>query len=475
MESKLPAPRPDKDKAANPMDANPMAAALGRPDGGDDRGLQKYFAKKSPDPASGAFASKFTVHAGTVGKSLAGAEAAEEFSKLLDNWGREPTGVYLHVPFCQNRCLYCGFAGRGPRPDLLDRYADALAGEIKFLASRLPADPGPVRTVYFGGGTPTVLSPAQLEKITSSLQKYLPLANDLEMTLEGRVGDLSPEKVAGFLGCGINRFSLGVQSFNGKIRKSLGRHNEGTEAARLLGNLIKPQKAAVIVDLIYGLPGQTVEDFLADVRLADQIGVDGLDTYQLNTFPGGELEKAVQKGRLDPPAPLAEQGKYYLAAFDLLKDLRWRDLSLSHYARDTRERNIYNPWAKTRGTCLAVGAGAGGFLADHATYRLPDAENYLDNAEKGLFAPDFVTSPDGRETATRLIVGQVERGWLRLEELFALPDVSRENVELLCRDYAGAGLVEISGDRLDLTPAGRFWGVNITQALVVAATDKATR
>jgi oxygen-independent coproporphyrinogen-3 oxidase len=375
------------------------------------------------------------------------------------------------VPFCQNRCLYCGFVGRKPESDLIELYFGAVKREIEWLGSVLPGKMGPVQTIYFCGGTPTNVRPKLLGDLTEAIQKTFSLANDFEMTLEGRVSDLSPENVEGFLGAGFNRFSLGLQSFDTNIRRSLGRHSDRAKAISMLSNLIERRMAPVIIDLIYGLPGQNVAAFLADLETANQIGVDGLDTYQLNVFPGGELERAVTANKIAAPAKLPQQAEFYLKAAERLDSFKWRRLSLSHYARDTRERNIYNPWAKTRKNCLALGAGAGGFIAGHATYRKPDAEAYLEATKNNHFGPDFITLPTGGESLNALIIGQMELGYLNLQKLFQTEGIDPGPISVLTDNWRQAGLIELKGDYLELTDPGRFRGVNLTQALVVTATE----
>jgi oxygen-independent coproporphyrinogen-3 oxidase len=456
----------DDEQAPNPMTAGPtLKTSSAVP------GPERFAAKTSGDPAAEAFAGKFAIHAGTIGQTVAGEAAAEKYAELLCSWTNEPLGLYLHVPFCRNRCLYCGFAGQSPTAETLTKYVETLGQEIRHLGSRFRPKAGPVRTVYFGGGTPTILEPSALARLTEEIGRNFDLANDVEMTLEGRVSDLTKEKAAGFLAAGFNRFSLGVQSFDSKVRKTIGRHSEGAEAEKFLSNLIAFQKAAVVIDLIYGLPGQTLDSFLADLKTADRLGVDGLDTYQLNTFAGGELDKAVRQGRIDPPAPLNAQGRYYVEGAKLAKKMGWRTLSLSHYARDGRERNIYNPWAKTRKTCLGLGAGAGGFLAGHATYRSTDVKEYFQNAETDKFAPNFVTLPSGHEKLRSLIIGQMERGGLNLADLGESRTKRRAALEFLLDNWREAGLIELDDERLEMTLAGRFWGVNLTQALVVTLTE----
>ncbi|MDR0620388.1 MAG: heme anaerobic degradation radical SAM methyltransferase ChuW/HutW [Deltaproteobacteria bacterium] len=449
----------------------PMEFSFGQTGGGSgSSGPERFLARIGVGPGL-AFAEKFTVHAGTTGETLLGEEALEAYGRVLGDIKPGPLGLYLHIPFCQNRCLYCGFVGQKPDNELIGRYVSAMEKEIESLGTTFAEKPGPVRTVYFGGGTPTIVAPQLLARLTSAIQKNFNLANDLEMTLEGRVSDLSPENVSGFLGAGFNRFSLGVQSFDTEIRKSLGRHGDRAKAMAYLANLIERRMAPVIIDLIYGLPGQSVSAFLEDLKTADEMGVDGLDTYQLNVFRGGELEKAVKSGRIKAPANLAEQAEFYLKAAEFMDSLKWRRLSLSHYARDTRERNVYNPWAKTRKNCLAFGAGAGGFIDGHATYRRPDVPAYLEMSQNRRFGPDFLTKPTGRESLQSFIVGQMEMGYLNIKRLTGTEGVNPEPIALLADNWHRAGLVRLNGDHMELTDPGRFWGVNLTQALVVTASE----
>lgn len=424
----------------------------------------KFMVRPSADPLSKAFDRKFTVHAGASAGHLPKDEVPATYNKLLEA-GPGPLGLYVHIPFCHNQCLYCGFCGRRPERDLCADYVRALTREADWLKDH-PAARGPVRTIYFGGGTPTVLEPADLSGFMDFIRRNFNLANDCEITLEGRLHDFTPEKAAGFLEAGFNRFSIGVQSFNTEIRRSLGRVSKRETVLELLGNLISHQKAAVIIDLIYGLPGQSPDDFVDDLRTAEILGIDGLDTYQLNVFPGSQLDQAMKAGRLPQAAPLSGQGEYYRRAGEYLLGRRWRQLSLSHFARTTRERNIYNPWAKTRSDCLALGAGAGGFLSGWSSYRMPTAEQYMSDAEKGCFLPDVLSPPPKSNALHSFVVGQMEQGYLnyrRLTEDFA---VEAGPLLKLLDNWRENGLIDMDQQWLTMTLVGRFWGVNLTQAII---------
>jgi oxygen-independent coproporphyrinogen-3 oxidase len=305
-----------------------------------------------------------------------------------------------------------------------------------------------------------------------ALKESFTLANDCEITLEGAIHDFTPERIDGFLEAGFNRFSIGVQSFDTEVRNRLGRRSSRDTAIKRLKDLVSRDMAAVIIDLIYGLPGQTLSMFETDLRIADDIGLDGLDTYQLNVFPKGPLKKAMEEGSISFPAPLPEQGRFYAKGYEFLtEERRWRTLSLSHYARTFRERNFYNPWAKRRADCLGAGAGAGGFLGSFAFYRLPNVENYIKNAENDVFVPSFVTYPSPEEALSSAIVAEMEIGTLNYRELFQNFKLDPEPLSSLMHNWAEAGLVVLKNGRLDMTISGRFWGVNLTQAVIDAASS----
>jgi oxygen-independent coproporphyrinogen-3 oxidase len=433
---------------------------------------EAFLANLTSDPLGLAFDRKFAVHAGSMGgggATYGGEKAAKAFEAALGAWRPEPLAVYLHIPFCLNRCLYCGFGGHPPSPGILPAYTEALIREIEWLTARTDKPVGPVVSIFFGGGTPTLLGAGDLGKITEALSRRFDLANDCEITLEGRAGDLTPEKVDGCLAAGINRVSIGVQTFDTAVRRSLGRLSDRGEAVSRLEGLIARRKAAVIIDLIYGLPGQDLSKFLSDMQTAVSVGVDGLDVYQLNTFPGGPLEQAVREGRLEPPTPLRSQGQYYLLAAEYFTQLKWRQLSLTHYASGTRERNLYNPWAKSRKHCLGLGAGAGGYLGGYSFYRRPKPEAYIKAAAEGRPWPDLASPLAEGEALTSLIIEQMEQGYLDLELISSGFKLHHGPLGRLVDNWRKAGLVELDRLQLRLTPAGRFWGVNLTQALVEAA------
>ena len=426
------------------------------------REYESYFLDPSRDVLKYAFKSKMSVRPLAGREQIPPEQIPAKYPALLESLTGS-TGIYIHVPFCKTKCLYCGFAGETPNDTLSRAYIKALIKEAEYLSGFAAVRNAPVRVIYFGGGTPSALPPDALAELLATLRNKFNLANDCEITLEARVSDM--DKARQFIDCGFSRFSLGVQSFNTKIRRLVGRLNTQEETLDLLERLIKLDRAAVIIDLIYGLPNQSTDDFIEDLKTARELGVDGLDTYQLSVFPSSKLAQAIEAGKIMPAADSTQLGAYYVAANEYLLGRHTRQLSNNHYAFTNRERNIYNSWVKSGNSFIALGAGAGGSINGFSSYRTPVASKYIEQAEQDLFVPEMLTLPSLNRDLQALVAEQMERGFLYYEELCVKANLEPECMQKVLHNWAQCGLVALDSGRLELTPAGKFWYVNLMQAV----------
>ena len=299
-------------------------------------GLERYFAREGVDPLPYAFEGKIAVHPGLGGSGV----EKQDFEATLEPLLAEPrtgkTVAYIHVPFCETHCLYCGFYNKAYREDESRIYADALIQELRLWRGRPGQDAGPVHAVYMGGGTPTALQADDLRRILKEVRAVLPLANDCEITVEGRLSNFGPDKMEACFEGGANRFSLGVQSFDTEIRQAMGRVSDRDTLIRQL-QLLQSYDQAVIVDLIYGFPMQTMERWLADIATAQSLKLDGADCYQLNVYRNTPLAKAIESGRLPAGADVPMQSAMFAAGGKAMQKGFYRRLSISHWARTSRE------------------------------------------------------------------------------------------------------------------------------------------
>lgn len=368
--------------------------------------------------------------------------------------------LYLHIPFCATHCTFCGFYQNPLQTDSTARYTDYLLRELSMEASSPLLQGGPIHAIYFGGGTPSALSAQQLHSIISQLRKSLPLAPDCEITVEGRIFNFDDERIDACLEAGANRFSVGVQTFNTRIRQRMGRKASRDEAIHFLTNLASRDRAAVVCDLMFGLPHQTPETWQEDLAIVRRLPLDGVDLYALNLLPTTPLAKSVENNRIELPT-LAQQCDFYCSGAESLAQAGWHQLSNSHWARTTRERNLYNLLIKQGADCLALGSGAGGSLQGHAYMQHRSLDNYyrlIDSGQKPLM---MMTQASGEHPWRAKLQSGIEVGRLDLSELITDP----YPLMPLIAQWHQSHLLKDDSFCLRLTDSGRFWASNIMQAL----------
>lgn len=456
-----------------PKPALSLKPGAGRPAMGGMRRervtLESLFAASTDDPLSAAFPGKQPM-AGMGGAMPVPPERTEEIWREVMARPRSGPGVaYLHVPFCENHCLFCGFYQHAWREERGAPYVDNLLEQLRFHRGSPAHASHPLRAVYLGGGTPTALSIRDLSRLIKGLRQYLPLAPDCEITLEGRIISFGTEKARAAFDAGVNRISIGVQSFDEAIRKRMGRRSTRAETLRFLDSLVALDRGAIVIDLIHGLPGQNPAGFAADAALAASLGLDGVDLYSLSLIPGTPLLTAQQKGKM-MTVPTREQGVFYAAGAEALDRAGWEVLSCTHWRGGTRERNIYNFEVKSGADCLALGAGAGGSLNGFA-YRIPpDLARYEAELRRGGCLAGGFMSPSPLAPVLNAIRAGMERARLDTARVAtALRRVTGDDFLALAGplldQWSQAGLMRPRHDFRDLTEAGRFWQTAMTGRL----------
>ncbi|HXF07864.1 MAG TPA: radical SAM family heme chaperone HemW [Candidatus Acidoferrales bacterium] len=272
-----------------------------------------------------------------------------------------PLGVYVHLPWCVRKCPYCDFNSHARHPALIPeaQYVEALTADLRQDLALLGA-PRPVHSVFFGGGTPSLFTPEAIAALITMLRRHLPLVPDVEITMEANPGTFEQARFAGYRAAGVNRLSIGIQSFNDGHLQTLGRiHSAGeaiaaVQAARELGF------AHLNLDLMYGLPGQTPDEALADLAQAIALAPDHISHYQLTLEPNTPFAQR-------PPVLPADEaiGRMERRCRTHLARAGFRRYEVSAFARPGGAcRHNLNYW--TFGDYLGIGAGAHGKLTDPA-------------------------------------------------------------------------------------------------------------
>lgn len=429
---------------------------------------------KSENPLGCAFAKKRVVHPGAGGKRMV-MDKAEQLQIWEELMAQTPDpaderAVYIHIPFCDKKCSYCGFFQNFTREDAVHHYVDVLIDEIEAAADTPYVTGAPFQAVFFGGGTPTALSDADLARLVHTVRERLPLTSDCEITLEGRIHDLSESKVEAAMRAGINRFSLGVQSFDTRVRQSIGRIDDGETVIATLRRMVERQGAVVIADLIYGLPYQSMEIWEDDVRTQFEIGIAGGDLYQLNVFPSSELAQRIASGDLPMLPTTEEQAEYFRRGIDIVMEYPMvRRIDTTHWATDHRERSIYNTLAKRGCDVLAFGSGAGGFIGQMMWRNHGALAPYEKMVEEGAKPFQFMGEQADAHRMQSEIGDQIEHGWLYAPFFMKKYGVDLlKEMEPLLAAWAENGLVTRMETGFRLTRAGEFWHDNLIQGFLEA-------
>ena len=266
---------------------------------------------------------------------------------------------------------------------------------------------------------------------------------------------------------GVNRYSIGVQSFNTELRRSMGRKTSQEELIQAIQKLQSYNNAAVVYDLIYGFPNQTMEMWREDLAITRTLMVDGVDCYQLKIFKNSLLEKAIQKGQFPVQPTLKEQAVFFEEQYAFLSEARYASISSEHWARTSRERNLYNQFARTADHMLAFGPGAGGAIHGMMYFVNNNYEEWLKTVYSGEKPIAMLVGPQKNHTLTKALTLALYTGGLdftALESRFTEP--VRESVQPLIAQWEECGLLVQHKDSFELTMAGKFWQVNICQYLI---------
>lgn len=372
-----------------------------------------------------------------------------------------PFGIYVHVPFCAAKCPYCDFYS-GRETSLLPAYVDAVCGELRTLERARPfADRSlftrPLSTVYFGGGTPSLLPAGELSRMLRTIRETYLLSGDAEVTVE--VNPTLEKKEAWFAGAaaaGVNRVSVGMQSALGNERKALGRRGTAEDVRQTVLAAKNAGITDISVDLMLGIPAQTTESLQQSLRFALSLGITHVSAYILKIEPGTVFDK--RKDRLPLPDEEAV-ADLYLFLCEYLKARGMRQYEISNFCFGDRiGRHNFSYWQC--GEYLGVGPAAHSFLNGRRFFYERDLAGFIDGASP----VDDGAGGDAEEvfllalrTDTGILLPEFEKKFA-----FSLSPAFYETVGM----FKAQGLVTYNGGRLCLTSQGFLLSNSIISALL---------
>jgi oxygen-independent coproporphyrinogen-3 oxidase len=362
--------------------------------------------------------------------------------------------AYVHVPFCVHRCGYCDFTLVAGRDDLIPAYLKALEKELQSLG-----EPRAVRTLFLGGGTPTHLAPDELGRLLSLARRWFPLESGIEpfeLSVEANPADLSDAKIAVLAAAGVNRVSLGAQSFDAGVLRTLERDHAPEDIGDVVGRLRRAGIENVSLDLIFAVPGQTLSLWRETLRRAIELEPAHVSTYGLTFEKGTAFWTRLQKGQV-ARLPDETERAMYAAAMDDLAAAGFEQYEVSNHARPGLRcrHNLVYWWGESY---YGFGPGAARYIGGRRETNHRSVFTWLRRIEAGRspVMDSETLSPEDRAREL-LVLG------LRMTEGIdphAFRIRTGYDVEMLAgeaiRRHTAAGLLETTGGRLRLTREGRF-------------------
>ncbi len=364
-----------------------------------------------------------------------------------------PVGLYIHIPFCAHICPYCDFNTYAGKDDLIPRYVDAVVRELGMRTGEI--DGRPAATVYFGGGTPSLLEPAQIGAILDAARASYDVVPDAEITMEANPNGLDRARLAGYRAAGVNRLSIGAQTLDRGGLRRLGRQHEATDVLDSVHAARDASFERINLDFIFGWPGQDRATWQADLRgvlaLGEQ-GPDHLSLYSLIIEPGTPYADAAARGILHIPDD-DEAADLYEDAIAILDEAGWDHYEIANWARTPDRYSRHNAIYWQHGDYLGIGAGAFGTIGGRRVMNHLLPERYITELEQGAL-PHSNTEVLDEATALgetmmlglRLLDDGIDaeafaaRHGVGLFEVFTEPIARMEGVGLLQRTPRGVRL-----------------------------------
>lgn len=373
------------------------------------------------------------------------------------------TGLYIHIPFCASRCVYCGFYST-TLPALRDAYVDALCQELTLRAEELPADEA-ITTIYLGGGTPSQLTTDQLDRLFSYIYKVY-RSQPVEVTMECNPDDITPAFADWIAQSPIDRISMGAQTFSDDRLRLLRRRHTAAEVRRATTLLRQAGIRNISIDLMFGFPGETLADWEQDIDEALRLGVEHISAYSLMYEEETTLHRWLSEGRIqeiDDDLSL----RMYDCLVDRLTAAGYRHYEISNFALPQREsRHNSSYWRDV--PYMGLGASAHSFDGRQRSWNVADIETYIaaigrgerpctvEALDPGTHYEDVVLT--SLRTAEGIDLGKIRRdfGSQRLDFLLAAADQDLRQGYLVRED-----------DHLRLTRRGIYLSDGITARLFV--------
>lgn len=375
-------------------------------------------------------------------------------------------GIYIHIPFCKSRCIYCGFYSTTNK-ELKERYVDALIREIHmrkddFARLGTSLSPSSTSTVYFGGGTPSSLSVCDIERIVGALESTFN-GTPSEVTLEMNPDDVTKDYIKAVRQMGINRISMGIQTFDDSRLQFIRRRHNASQAEKAVMTIREEGIHNVSIDLMFGFPNQTMDEWVTDIDKAIALHPTHISAYSLMYEEGTPLFRMLQKGeinQIDDETSLA----MYTELINRLTANGYEHYEISNFAMPGY-RSVHNSsyWHDT--PYLGFGAAAHSYNKDTRSWNIPDLKKYIESIESGVLPSESEVIDADTHYNDLITTALRTREGLNLDDL---PQKYREYALVNARKSINEHLLEATDSHIRLTREGLFVSDMVMSELIKA-------
>ena len=371
-------------------------------------------------------------------------------------------GLYIHIPFCSSRCVYCGFYSTTGL-ELRERYVDAVCKEIEMRGEKVRKGEGEkVSTIYLGGGTPSQLTIEQLKRIFETSYIYNKVESDAEVTIEVNPDDVNADFAKALRELPVNRISMGAQTFSNERLRFLRRRHNASQVKEAVETLRQVGFSNISIDLMYGFPEQTLDEWKADIDKALELDVEHISTYCLMYEEGTPLYRLLEQGKVKEIDEELERKMYY-TLIDSLESAGYDHYEISNFARPGyRSRHNSSYWKGT--PYIGVGAAAHSFDIKTRSWNVADIRKYIESMEQGkrLFEEEIIDATT-RYNDTITVALRTKEGL----DLATLPHDQRDFCLENSQRHITAKLLKLENNHLALPREGLFVSDMIMSDLMI--------
>ena len=370
-------------------------------------------------------------------------------------------GIYLHIPYCKFKCIYCDFYKETDESNI-DAFADAICKEMVLRKNELPET---VHTIYFGGGTPSRLNKRHFNQIFDAMFSNYTIAEDAEITLEANPDDLTPEYIAMLTTLPVNRLSVGIQSFDDDELRFLSRRHNSRQAIDAVKNCQKAGFDNISIDLMYGLPKQTIEMWKSNLQIAMQLDIQHISAYHLIYEAHTKLFTMLQKGKVKPVADELSVDMFD-TLLDTVSENGFEYYEISNFAKDKLYSKHNTSYWQNR-KYLGLGPSAHSYSGDERSWNVSSIDKYIESINKGEMDRESETLTTAQKY-NEFVLTAIRTMWgvdlNRLKEKFGMQqyDYCMKNLQ----KQMDAGFVTIEDNHLKLTRKGLFVADGIATELM---------